>query len=314
MSNRPLKTIFMGTPEFACPGLKRLAENPEFSILAVISQPDKPAGRGQALAEPPVKALAKSLNIPVHQPLKIKEATEMIKGLEPDLIVVIAYGKIIPQAILDIPKHGCVNVHASLLPRYRGAACLNAPILNGDSETGVTIMLMDAGLDTGPVLKQEKISLDGKETLSWLHDRLSKLGAEALPDVLKGLADEKIKPQAQTETGATYVKMLSREDGKIDWTRPAKEIKRRIRGLNPWPGTFALAKNGKIVKILEADEKIPEIGQIKPGEIALENGQLLIGCGDGAIAIKRLQLEGGKPLDAQAFARGHRDMISQTLN
>ncbi len=304
----------MGTPEFACPGLKRLAENPEFSILAVISQPDKPAGRGQALAEPPVKALAKSLNIPVHQPLKIKEATEMIKGLEPDLIVVIAYGKIIPQAILDIPKHGCVNVHASLLPRYRGAACLNAPILNGDSETGVTIMLMDAGLDTGPVLKQEKISLDGKETLSWLHDRLSKLGAEALPDVLKGLADEKIKPQAQTETGATYVKMLSREDGKIDWTRPAKEIKRRIRGLNPWPGTFALAKNGKIVKILEADEKIPEIGQIKPGEIALENGQLLIGCGDGAIAIKRLQLEGGKPLDAQAFARGHRDMISQTLN
>jgi len=314
MSNRPLKTIFMGTPEFACPGLKRLAENPEFSILAVISQPDKPAGRGQALAEPPVKALAKSLNIPVHQPLKIKEATEMIKELEPDFIVVIAYGKIIPQAILDIPKHGCVNVHASLLPRYRGAACLNAPILNGDSETGVTIMLMDAGLDTGPVLKQEKISLDGKETLSWLHDRLSKLGAEALPDVLKGLADGKIKPQAQTETGATYVKMLSREDGKIDWTRPAQEIKRRIRGLNPWPGTYALAKNGKIVKILEADEKIPEIGQIKPGEIALGNGQLLIGCGDGAIAIKRLQLEGGKPLDAQAFARGHRDMIGQTLS
>ena len=238
----------------------------------------------------------------------------MIKGLEPDLIVVIAYGKIIPQAILDIPKYGCVNVHASLLPRYRGAACLNAPILNGDSETGVTIMLMDAGLDTGPILKQEKVSLDGKETLGWLHDRLSQLGAEALPEVLKSRADGKIKPLAQAEAEASYVKLLSREDGKIDWTRPVREIERRIRGLNPWPGTFALAKNGKIVKILEADEKIPEIGPIKPGEIALSSERLLIGCGDGAIAIKRLQLEGGKPLDAQVFARGHRDMIGQTLN
>jgi len=223
-SNKKIRVIFMGTPDFALPGLQSLISSSYFEIAGVFTQPDKPVGRHQTLTFPSVKKLALENNLKIFQPLKLKQEMETIKNLKPDLIVVIAYGKIISQEILDIPSIACINVHASLLPKYRGAACLNAPILNGDKETGITIMKMEAGLDTGPILRQAKIQLKGQETLENVHDKLSKLGAEILIPTLHDFIDGKIKEQIQNETFATYIKTLNKEDGQIDWNKSAKEI------------------------------------------------------------------------------------------
>ena len=244
---KKIRLIFMGTPEFAVPGLTRLIESPNFEIVGVFTQPDKPVGRKQILTPPPIKKLATAHNIKIFQPEKIKTEVETIKNLAPDLIVVIAYGKIISQAILDIPTFGCLNVHASLLPKYRGAACLNAPILNGDKETGITIMKMEAGLDTGPILRQKKIKLSGTETLEIVHDKLSTLGAELLVPTINDYLAGKITPQIQDDTQSSYIKTLNKEDGKIDWTKSALEIERMIRAYNPWPGTHT-ASDGKLLK------------------------------------------------------------------
>lgn len=317
--DKKIKTIFMGTPDFAVPGLKSLIDDSYFDIIAVFTQPDKPVGRKQILTPPPIKVLAQEFNIPVYQPDKIKPEVSNIAALEAELIVVIAYGKIIPQAILDLPRFGCVNVHASLLPKYRGSACLNAPIINGDDKTGITIMKMDAGMDTGPILLQKEIKLEGQETLSFVHDSLSALGAQALPEVLKNWIGGKIISQVQDETKTTYVQKLKKEDGKISWSKSAVEIERLVRGLNPWPGTYTITAkdsplSNKIIKILEVSNNVLKSNSNKIGEIFLSEGNLAIQCGQDSLHILKLQIEGGKPLEAKEFLRGNSNLAGCILD
>ena len=295
----------MGTPEFSLPGLNSLINEPSYEIVGVFTQPDKPVGRNQILTPPPVKVLALENKLPVFQPDKIKDELENIKNLKPDLIVVIAYGKIIPQSILNIPTYGCINVHASLLPKYRGAACLNAPILNGDKETGITIMVMEAGLDTGPIIYQGVMDLNGDETLKTVHDTLSALGAELLVPTLNYFIDGKIKPQIQDETKASYIKTLKKEDGKIDWTKSANEIERMIRAYNPWPGTYTIEAQN-ILKILEVENKVLNSNNHKIGESFIDEGRLVIQCGQDSLVILRLQAAGKKPMTSSEFLRGHK--------
>lgn len=307
-TGKKIKIIFMGTPEFSVLGLTRLIESPDFEIVGVFTQPDKPVGRKQLLTPPPIKKIALAHDLKIFQPEKIKTELETIKNLAPDLIIVIAYGKIIPQTILDIPTFGCLNIHASLLPKYRGAACLNAPILNGDEETGVTIMKMEAGLDTGPILRQAKIKLDGTENLEIVHNKLSTLGAELLIPTINDYLAGKITPQIQDEARSSYIKTLSKEDGKIDWKKSAIEIERMVRAYNPWPGTYT-DQSGKIIKIIAVDHKILKINEHKIGEFFLNDGRLVIQCGQDSLVILKLQLEGGKILSAEEFLRGHKNFF-----
>ena len=316
--NKKIRTIFMGTPDFAVPGLKSLINNNDFEIIAVFTQPDKAVGRKQLLTPPPIKVLAQEYNIPVFQPEKIRPELENISKINADLIVVIAYGKIIPQNILDLPKYGCINVHASLLPKYRGSACLNAPIVNGDNETGITIMKMDVGMDTGPILLQSKIKLAGQETLEIVHDKLAALGAKSLPGVLKDWIGGKIKAQEQAEAKATYVEKLKKEDGKIDWSKSAIEIERMVRGLNPWPGTYSITSpkspiTNKTIKILMADHEILKSNNHKTGEIFSSDNVLAIQCGQDSLLILKLQIEGGKALETAEFLRGNKNIIGSVL-
>ncbi|MFZ4631670.1 MAG: methionyl-tRNA formyltransferase [Patescibacteria group bacterium] len=301
--NKKLRLIFMGTPEFSLPSLSSLIRNDAYEIVGVFTQPDKPVGRDQIITPPPVKRLALENNLNVFQPEKIKTEVETIKNLKPDLIVVVAYGKIIPQTILDIPTFACINVHASLLPKYRGAACLNAPILNGDKKTGVTIMVMEAGLDTGPILRQIELELKGQESLEIVHDKLSTLGAELLISTLKDFVKGKIFPQIQDESKASYIKTLSKEDGRIDWTKSAQEIERMVRAYNPWPGTFSLNDN-KIIKIIRVENEILKGDNHKIGESFDNNGRLAIQCGQDSLVILELQAAGKKPMDSKSFLRG----------
>jgi len=309
----------MGTPDFAVPGLNAIINDEAFEVVAVFTQPDKPVGRKQIMTPPPTKVVAQKFNIPVFQPEKIKEELENISNLGADLIVVIAYGKIIPQSILDLPKFNCINVHASLLPKYRGSACLNAPIINGDEKTGITIMRMDAGMDTGPILFQKELTLNGNETLEIVHDRLSSLGAESLPIVLKDWTEGKIKEQEQDETKATYVKKLEKEDGKIDWGKTAIEIERQVRGLNPWPGTYTITSDNsdiknKTIKILKVDNNILKSNEHKIGEVFLYNNELAIQSRQDSLLILNLQIEGGKALESKDFLRGNKNIIGCILN
>lgn len=303
-----IKTIFMGTPEFALPGLKALLESPDFEIIGVYTQPDKPAGRKQRLTPPPIKTLAIQNNIPVFQPEKIKTEIDNIKSLNPDLIVVIAYGKIIPQAILDIPQYGCINVHASLLPKYRGASCLAAPILNGDKESGITIMEMDAGMDTGKIIKQVSTLLSPQETLATLHDRLAKLGAEILTDTLKRYIQGEIKAEVQDENQASYVQLIKKEDGHLQPRLSAAELERKVRAYNPWPGAFLVLDNGEKLKILEAKAEKSE-NNSNIGEIYLNNGRLALNCGQDILFILKLQRENRNAMSASDFLKGNQDIL-----
>ncbi len=322
---KPRRLVFMGTPEFALPGLKALLAAPEFEVVGVFTAPDKPVGRRQIPTPSAVKIAAQRAGLKIFQPEKIRPETETIRTLAPDLIVVIAYGHIIPPDILSLPTYGCLNVHGSLLPRYRGAACLNAPILNGDDKTGITIMKMDAGLDTGPILRQAEMKLDGRETLTSLHDRLAKLSAEILVPTIRAYVAGEIEPRAQDNTKASYVKMLKKEDGLIDWRKPAAAIERMVRAYNPWPGAYFTSR-GKIIKIMEVEPKIlktgsgtkesgnnapgaPKIsepGAPKAGEMFLARGKLAVQCGADALVISRLQPAGKKIMTAKEFISGYK--------
>jgi methionyl-tRNA formyltransferase len=317
MKNK-LKIIFAGTPDFAVPTLKALIGDADFDIVAVITQEDKPVGRKQILTPPPVKVIAEENKIKIFQPAKIKLIQDEIKALAPDFLIVVAYGKLLPQAILDIPKYGCVNVHASLLPRWRGAAVIQAPILAGDAQTGVTIMKMDAGLDTGPIIAQMKVNILPGETAETLHDELAKLGAMMLPETLKSFAAGKMELKPQDEKFVTYARELKKEDGKIDWSKSALEIERMVRAYTPWPSAFGQLriKNEelRIIKILKVENKILPINKFKAGEIFLADNKLAVQCGDGALVIKKLQLEGGKPMNAEEFLRGHADFVGTVLS
>ena len=299
-----MRIIFMGTPEFACPTLRTLIERGE-QVVAVVTQPDRPKGRGQQTLPPPVKVLAEQHGIPVLQPVKVRlpESIEEIRALEPDLIVVVAFGQILPKALLEIPTHGCINVHASLLPRYRGAAPLNWCIINGETETGVTTMMMDVGLDTGDMLLKRSTAIDPDEDTSSLHDRLSTIGAQLLGETLDELAAGRLAPEKQDDTLTCYASMLKKEDGLIDWGKDAATIKNLVRGMTPWPGAYSHVDD-KLLKVYRVQSAA---GAGAPGEV-LKAGRdgIEVACGSGSIVIVELQLEGKKRLPAAEFLAGCR--------
>jgi methionyl-tRNA formyltransferase len=298
-----LRLIFMGTPEFACPALQKLIDRNE-RLVAAVTQPDRPKGRGQQLAAPPVKLLAERHGITVLQPGKVRapEFIDTMRELRPDLIVVVAFGQILPRALLDIPRHGCINVHASLLPRYRGAAPINWCIVNGETETGVTTMQMDVGLDTGAMLLKKATPIDPDEDAQALHDRLAVIGAETLAETLDLLVAGRLAPEKQDDALSCYAPMLKKEDGLIDWDREPSAIRNMVRGLTPWPGasTFVDGKTLKICRCRVAG------GSGTPGTVLqADRTGLLIACRDGALLIDELQLEGKKRLSARDFLAGY---------
>ncbi|MGM9974055.1 MAG: methionyl-tRNA formyltransferase [Clostridiaceae bacterium] len=307
-----MKIVFMGTPDFSVPSLRKLTEY--HHVAAVFTQPDRPKGRGKKISMSPVKEVAIEKNIPVYQPQKLKnnhEAFEIIKSYQPDIIVVVAFGQILPKEILQLPKYGCVNLHASLLPKYRGAAPINWSIINGEEETGNTTMLMAEGLDTGDMLLQDVVKLDNNINAGELHDLLSSRGAELLIATLDGLEANNIVPIPQDEALSSYVSMLSKEMANIDWSRTAEEIHNFIRGLNPWPIAYSYYEN-QMLKIYES-EVISHSRTEKPGTIieVSKNG-IKIACGVGAVLIKRIQFPNSKPMYVKDYLNGN-DIKIKTL-
>ncbi|NCD00526.1 methionyl-tRNA formyltransferase [bacterium] len=311
--NTVYNTILMGTPEFSVEMFESLILNPKFKILSLVCQPDKPVGRKQILTPPETKVLAEKYNIPVLQPNKISEIKEDLEKLTIDLIVVIAYGKILPQSILDIPKLGCINVHGSLLPKYRGSSCLQAPILNGDKETGITIMKMDAGMDTGDIIKKLSIDISEKYTVENIHDRLSKLGKENLGKILIDYLEGKIQTEKQDNDKATYVKLLQKEDGYISFSETAENIDRKIRALNPWPGTFAKLDD-KNLKILKTTGTINIDQPHEIGELFFLDNKLHIQAKDKALEIDKLQISGKKAVEGKEIISGYKFLEGKILN
>lgn len=296
-----MRIVFIGTGEIGAPTLRALQKS-EHELVGVVTQPDKPVGREQKITAPPIKAAISPATIPILQPPKIKnaEAIEQIRALAPDVIVVIAYGQILPRHVLDIPKLACLNLHASLLPRLRGAAPIQAAIAAGDRETGITVMYMDEGLDTGDMLLQRRIEISGNETGGSLHDRLAEIAPGALLEALQLLINGNAPRIPQDKASATYAPKLEREAGRIDWTEPAEVIERKIRAYNPWPGTFTQFNNKKL-KIFSAS--IVDLHG-KQGEILSKDTELVIGAGDRAVSLNEVQLEGKRRMSAAEFLRG----------
>lgn len=298
-----MRLIFMGTPQFAVPALLAL-KHAGHDIAGVVTRVDKPAGRGRSLSQPAVKQAALNMGLAVYQPHSVRnpDFASLLKSLAPDAIVVAAYGQILPREILELPSFGCINIHASLLPLYRGAAPIQWAVINGEAETGITIMQMDEGMDTGDILMQKAVSIFGSETAARLMERLSALGAELIVEAMTLIEAGQIKPVRQDHSRATYAPLLKKEDGLIDWGFPAQAIYNRVRGLLPWPVAFSYL-DGKMMKMLEADV-VPGAGE--PGVIATEKGSILVGTGEGLLRIKRLQVEGKNPVTAAEFLRGSR--------
>ena len=311
-----LRIIFMGTAELACASLTALTQSPAFKVLAVVTQPDRPKGRDLKLQPSPVKESALRLGLPVLQPERARNENfvQDLRKLQPDLIVVAAYGQILPPAILELPRLGCLNVHTSLLPKYRGASPIQSALLNDESETGVTIMKMDAGLDTGDILAQQPTPITPGDDAQTLHDRLANIGAELLVRTLPEYAAGKIEPRPQPAEGVSYAPKITKQDGRLDWTQPARSLWNRIRAFTPWPGAFTyLPAQPKphLLKIWQA-EVIEQSGQ--PGEIMqAEKSGIVVACGRGALRILKLQLEGGRRLTAQEFLAGHELKPGQRL-
>ncbi|NSW90825.1 MAG: methionyl-tRNA formyltransferase [Firmicutes bacterium] len=300
-----MKVVFMGTPEFAVPSLDMLVRE-GYGVVAVVTQPDKPKGRGKKLCCPPVKEYAEKLGIHVLQPEKVntEEFVSTLKKIAPDLLITAAYGKILPQEVLDIPKKGCINVHASLLPKYRGAAPINWAIINGETKTGITTMLTDAGMDTGDILLKREIDIPEDMTAGELHDKLAFLGAEVLKDTLEMIKTGTIQRIPQREEEASYAPMLKKEMGLIDWDKPSENIHNLIRGTNPWPGAYTFYK-GKRVKIWKSKVACPASCTVEkredyikmPGLICKkEKNGIFVACGKGYIQILELQFDGCKKL------------------
>ncbi len=300
--------VFMGTPDFAVGTLEALIASEKYRVVAVFSQPDKPKGRSRAFQAPPVKEAAVAAGIPVFQPARIRDSEWLIKlrVLQPDVIVVVAFGQIIPQAILDLPEYGCINVHASLLPRYRGAAPIQWAVIGGDRESGVTTMRMDAGLDTGDMIMAEKVALAPDETGGSLFDRLSSVGAELLVRTLDAVFDGTAQYEKQpAESPTPYASMLTRKDGEVDWTQSAAQIERRIRGLDPWPGTWTKYR-GRTLKLWRAEAE-PVCGIcVAPGTVTqVTKMALKIQTGQGLLSVLELQPEGKKRMDVASYLRGN---------
>ncbi|MEW6265240.1 MAG: methionyl-tRNA formyltransferase [Thermodesulfobacteriota bacterium] len=298
------RMVFLGTPEFAGPSLLALA-GAGYDLALVVTQPDRPKGRGRSLTPPPVKTLAEKLGLPVWQPQSIKtpEASARLKVLAPDLLVVVAFGQILPPAVLAAAGHGAVNVHPSLLPAYRGPAPINWAIINGETETGVTTMLLDEGMDTGPILLSRTTAIGAEETAGELHDRLAGLGAELLLETVKRMKEGGLSPRPQPVQGACPCRRLEKPDGLLDWNRPAEELCRLVRGLDPWPGAYTFFR-GRSLRLFGAR---PGPGRGRPGQVlALEEGRLHVAAGRGSLALKEAQVAGGKRQAAAEFWNGQR--------
>ena len=311
---RPLRIVFMGTPDFAVPCLRALVEAGH-DIIGVVTQPDRPRGRNPEPAPPPVKALALELGLPVHQPKSVKKGPfpEVFRALAPDLAVVVAFGRIIPADMLAVPPLGFVNVHASLLPRWRGAAPIQHSLLAGDERTGVTIMQLDPGMDTGDMLLQVTCPITRSTTAGDLHDGLSVLGAEALLRVLPTLVDGTARPERQDEALATHAPMLEKEHGRLDWRQPADVLQRHVRAMHPWPGAFTTWRGGTL-KIHPFLEYTVEPVEAQPGTvIAVEELAIRVACGRGAVALTELQPESKRRMTAAAFNNGYRVQPGEVL-
>ena len=314
-----MRIVFMGTPDFSVPALKALVEAGH-QVIAVVTQPDKPKGRGKEVQMTPVKIQAMEYGIPVYQPAKVREASfvEVLKGLEADVYVVIAFGQILPKAVLELPKYGCINIHASLLPKYRGAAPIQWCVIDGERETGITTMMMDVGLDTGDMLEKTVIPIEEKETGGSLHDKLSMAGGDLILSTLKKLEEGTLVRTPQTDEGTCYAKMLTKSLGDIDWNQGAVSIERLIRGLNPWPSAYTMW-NGKTIKIWAADviagreaadflseSGVPAETGTAPGTVVCSDKRgLVVSTGGGLLSIRELQMEGKKRMDTPAFLRGY---------
>ncbi|OMH39836.1 methionyl-tRNA formyltransferase [Desulfurobacterium indicum] len=303
---KKLNIVFMGTPDFAVPSLEKLIENEAFNVSLVVTQPDKPAGRGRKLKSPPVKLVAEKYGIPVLQPERVKENEklfEKLKEIAPDFIVVAAYGKILPKELLEIPKIAPVNVHASLLPKYRGASPIQSALLNGEDKTGVTIMRITEKLDSGDIYIQEETPISIDDTAQTLHDRLAVMGGSLLVRALPLIASGKLKPVPQNDSEATYCAQIKKEDGKIDWRDTAENIFNKVRAFTPWPSAFTHF-NGKLLKITKT---LPVEGQDKPGIVVdIDREGFYVGTGEGLLKILMVKPEGKREMSAGDFVRGYR--------
>ena len=313
-----MRIVYMGTPEFAAVALDAIVK--EHEVVAVITQPDKPQGRNRKLVPTPVKVKAQAYDIPVYQPVKIREeeSVQMIRDYNPDVIVVAAYGQILPESILNIPKYGCINIHASLLPKYRGAAPIERAIIDGEVMTGVTTMYMEKGLDTGDMIEKVEVPITGEDTGASLHDKLAEAGAALILTTLAKLEAGTVTRTKQDDAQSCYAAMLTKELGRMDFTRPAVELERLIRGLNPWPCAYTTI-DGKNVKLYKAEvinldaqmrqtlqEKSEQILAFAPGEIVeVAKKYFVIACGEGALRVRNLQPEGKKAMDTSAYLNGN---------
>jgi methionyl-tRNA formyltransferase len=301
------RIVFMGTPEFAAPTLQALLAAPDLEVVGVVTQPDRPAGRGQQVRPGPVKKLALKAGVDVFQPERLRgpEALDRLRRWDPHFHVVAAFGQILRQEVLDVPFYGSFNVHASLLPRWRGAAPIQAAILAGDAITGITTMKMDAGMDTGPILLQASVEIDLHETGQTLHDKLAALGGPLMVESLRRVVAGEIKPVAQDDEQATYAPRITKADGRLDWTQTAAEIDRRVRAFNPWPGAYTVW-NGHTLKFYMGIPLESNPAGLQPGEASMQDpdAPLVIGAADGRYAPARLQLEGRKAIGILDFLNG----------
>lgn len=307
-----MRIIFAGTPEFAIAPLQALLKQHE--VVAVFTQPDRRAGRGKKIVAPPVKALALEQDIPVHQPLTLKDQSELIQAYAADVMVVVAYGMILPQKILDIPRLGCLNIHASLLPRWRGAAPIQRAIEAGDKQTGVAIMQMQAGLDTGPVYTMLTTPIADTDTSAELHSRLSKLGAQGLLETLSKLEqDANLAAQAQNEADATYAHKISKDEAEIDWAQDAFAILRKVNAFNPWP-ICQTHHQGNRLRIWQARVQPSSPSEaLPPGTIVALGDAVVVQCGSGRLAVELLQRDGSKPLPVREFCNGYKLHVGDVL-
>ena len=303
-----LRIVFMGTPDIACPTLQALAATPGFQVVGVVVQPDKPKGRDLKLQPPPAKELAQRLGLPVLQPERARNEgfLAQLRELRPDLIAVLAYGQILPQAILDLPPHGCLNVHTSLLPRWRGAAPIQWAILEGDAESGVAIMRMDAGLDTGGVVATRATPIAPDDNAQTLHDRLAVLGAELLVQTIPRYVSGELQPSPQSAAGVTYARKLTKDDGRLDWSQPAHVLHNRLRAFTPWPGAFTFLPAQPKPLLLKVWRAELAAGSGQPGQVLLaDKSGLTIACRDHALRLLEVQREGSRRMTAAEFLAGH---------
>lgn len=300
-----MRVLFIGTGDIGLPSLEWLLNTPQHEVVGVVTQPDKPVGRKQVLTPPQTKVRALAAGIPVFQPLKIRHAVDELKAFQADIAIVVAYGQILSRAVLDVPPFGCLNIHASLLPRHRGAAPIQAAIRDGDTETGITIMFMDEGLDTGDMLLKRALPIQPDDTGGSLHDKLAVLAPAALEEALDLITRGHPPREKQDESRATHVRKLTRQDGRLDWNKPAAELERLVRAFTPWPGTWCLLHGAQLkvhrATVIENAGACPAPGTI----VGADAKGIVVSCGSGLLNLLEVQMEGGRRLDAANFLRGH---------